>query len=59
MGTPASPSMPHDSGYGRHVDLYPSDNPHDKLHVPVQDHLGATAIGGFVRDQVRQEQGRN
>lgn len=57
MAQPSSPSWPHtSSGHPfLHVDLH---GPQAKIHVPVQDPLGAIAIGGFMRDQVRQQQGR-
>ena len=57
MAQPSSPSWPHTSAGHPfpHVDLH---GPQAKIHVPVQDPLGAIAIGGFMRDQVRRQQGR-
>lgn len=57
MAQPTSPSPPHSSpGHPqRHVDIR---GPEEKIHQDVQNNLGATAIGGFMRDQARQEKGR-
>lgn len=52
------PSPPHSSSSNpeRHVDIQsPTGN---KLHVPVQNELGATAIGAAARKEAREEKGR-
>lgn len=52
-----SPSVPHSSPQhpDRHVDIKGSDS---KIHQNVSNNLGATAIGGFVRSQVRDSKGK-
>jgi hypothetical protein len=51
MAQPTSPSWPHFSPeHGYHVDIR---GPHEKLHQPVQNPLGAIAIGGFQRTGAR------
>lgn len=56
---PTSPSPPH-GGHDpnepfQHVDIRGVG---EKLHVPVQNPLGALAIGEYMKDQARQQQGR-
>jgi hypothetical protein len=57
MAKPTSPSPPHQSPQHpqRHVDI---STPSGKIHVPVQNDLGATAIGGFQRAGAREQKGR-
>jgi hypothetical protein len=55
MAKPGSPSPPHGSKGNRHVGIRVGK---EKLHVPVKNELGATAIGGTVRAQVRKKKGR-
>ena len=50
MAKPASPSPPHGDKGNRHVDIRGQK---EKQHVPVQNNLGAAAIGGrFARRSV-------
>lgn len=57
MAKATSPSPPHTSaGNGRHVDVAASGG--GKLHVPVKNNLGATAIGGAQRAGDRAAKGR-
>lgn len=56
MPKPTNPSPPHTSGgQGRHVDIA---RPSGKLHQPVKNDLGATAIGGYQRAGARAAKGR-
>ena len=56
MARPASPSPPHRGKAGdRHVDIRGAAG---KIHVPVKNDLGATAVGGAMRSQARKEKGR-
>jgi hypothetical protein len=56
MAKPTSPSPPHGDKNGkRHVDIR---GPEGKIHQPVKNDLGATAIGGTMRAQARKEKGR-
>jgi hypothetical protein len=57
MAQPTSPSPPHRSpGHPEpHVDLRGIN---EKIHVPVQNNLGATAIGAFQQAGARAEKGR-
>jgi hypothetical protein len=56
MAKPSSPSPPHGKGDKRHVDIRGRDQ---KDHVKVKDNLGATAVGGYMRDQERKAKGRS
>jgi hypothetical protein len=55
MARPTSPSPPHGSKGNRHVDILVGKK---KMHVPVKNELGATAISGTVRALARKEKGR-
>ncbi len=56
MAKPTTPSPPHHSpAHGYHVDIA---GPAGKLHQPVQNQLGATAIGAYQRAAARAEKGR-
>ena len=57
MAKPTSPTPPHRSkGHPeRHVDIRGKSG---KIHVPLKNNLGATAIGGYQRDEARKAKGR-
>lgn len=57
MAKPTSPSVPHRSSHEPklHVDIR---GPQGKIHVPVKNVLGATAIGQAQRQGAREQKGR-
>lgn len=55
MAKPTSPSPPHYSGHGHHVDIA---GPAGKIHQPVKNNIGAAAIGAYQRAAAREQKGR-
>ena len=58
MAKPTSPTPPHKGPDHpkRHVDIKGADA---KQHKDVKNNLGASAIGGYMRDKARKEKGRS
>jgi hypothetical protein len=58
MAKPSSPSPPHSSANGHHVDL---NGVGGKIHVPITNptqHLGAVAVGNAAAAAARAAKGR-